>query len=97
MPKPISAAEGRALVPGLRVVLVTMDSHLASAAERAHRTLSRSVPGLSLSVRWVATAMTDIARASSASAAAVGLTATGPGANRSRPRYTMRGRSPRLL
>ncbi|MBA4192939.1 MAG: magnesium chelatase subunit H [Comamonadaceae bacterium] len=47
MPKPISAAEA---APGLRVVLVTMDSHLASAAERAHRTLARQLPGVSLSV-----------------------------------------------
>ena len=34
----------------MRVVLVTMDSHLASAAERAHRTLARQLPGVSLSV-----------------------------------------------
>jgi len=47
MPKPTSAAEA---TPGLRVVLVTMDSHLASAAERAHRTLSRQLPGVSLAV-----------------------------------------------
>jgi magnesium chelatase subunit H len=54
MPKPISAAEGQVMVPGLRVVLVTMDSHLASAAERAHRSLSKAVPGLSLTVHAAA-------------------------------------------
>jgi magnesium chelatase subunit H len=47
-PKRISAAEATA-VP-LRVVLVTMDSHLASAAERAHRQLARELPGLTLTV-----------------------------------------------
>ena len=54
MPKLTSAADGRpgtaTVVPGMRVVLVTMDSHLASAAERAHRSLARAVPGLSLVV-----------------------------------------------
>ena len=54
MPKPTSAAEranaaGRPVVP-VRVVLVTMDSHLASAAERAQRTLARELPGLTLGV-----------------------------------------------
>ena len=34
----------------MRVVLVTMDSHLASAAERAHRTLAQELPGVSLSI-----------------------------------------------
>ena len=34
----------------MRVVLVTMDSHLASAAERSTRTLGRSIPGLALAV-----------------------------------------------
>ena len=34
----------------MRVVLVTMDSHLASAAERANRELARTLPGLTLSV-----------------------------------------------
>ncbi|WP_066258941.1 magnesium chelatase subunit H [Hydrogenophaga flava] len=50
MPKPTSAADARPLSPGVRVVLVTMDSHLASAAERANRSLSKAVPGLSLVV-----------------------------------------------
>jgi magnesium chelatase subunit H len=52
MPKPTSAAEDRATA--LRVVLVTMDSHLASAAARAHRQLARAIPGLSLSVHAAA-------------------------------------------
>lgn len=50
MPKPTSAADARPLWPGMRIVLVTMDSHLASAAERAHRSLAKAVPGLSLVV-----------------------------------------------
>ncbi|RJP64618.1 MAG: magnesium chelatase subunit H [Comamonadaceae bacterium] len=54
MPKPISAADSQVLSPGMKVVLVTMDSHLASAAERAHRSLAKTVPGLSLSVHAAA-------------------------------------------
>jgi magnesium chelatase subunit H len=54
MPKPISAADSQVLLPGMKVVLVTMDSHLASAAERAHRSLAKTVPGLSLSVHAAA-------------------------------------------
>ncbi len=38
-----------AAVP-MRVVLVTMDSHLAGAAERAQRKLARDLPGLSFSI-----------------------------------------------
>jgi len=38
----------------MRVVIVTMDSHLASAAERAHRTLARTLPGLMLTVHAAA-------------------------------------------
>ena len=52
MPKPTSAAERAG--PALRVVLVTMDSHLASAAERANRQLAKAVPGLSLVVHAAA-------------------------------------------
>lgn len=56
-PKRISVAEGSGraapAVP-MRVVLVTMDSHLASAAERAHRQLARALPGLSLQVHAAA-------------------------------------------
>jgi len=46
MPKLISAAEARSAAVPLRVVLVTMDSHLAGAAERAHQRLKRELPGL---------------------------------------------------
>jgi magnesium chelatase subunit H len=57
MPKLISAAEAKAAsvasVP-MRVVLVTMDSHLASAAERAHRTLGKHMPGLRFTVHAAA-------------------------------------------
>lgn len=53
MPKPTSAAEGAAALP-MHVVLVTMDSHLASAAARAHRTLRKKMPGLRLSVHAAA-------------------------------------------
>ena len=38
----------------MRVVLVTMDSHLASATERASTTLAKSMPGLRLSVHAAA-------------------------------------------
>lgn len=38
----------------MNVVIVTMDSHLASAAERAHAALSRSLPGLRLTVHAAA-------------------------------------------
>lgn len=44
MPKPISAAEA----PSIRVVVVTLDDHLAGAALRCERALQRSIPGLSL-------------------------------------------------
>ena len=57
MPKPISAAEPAVTAkatPLMRVVLVTMDSHLASAAERAGRTLARTLPGLSFTVHAAA-------------------------------------------
>ncbi len=38
----------------MRVVIVTMDSHLASAAERANRTLARTLPGMKLTVHAAA-------------------------------------------
>jgi len=38
----------------MNVVVVTMDSHLASAAERAHATLSQALPGLRLTVHAAA-------------------------------------------
>jgi magnesium chelatase subunit H len=49
LPRARAAAGTRVRVP-MHVVLVTMDSHLASAAERAHRVLARQLPGLTLSV-----------------------------------------------
>ena len=54
MPKRISDADvaaghGRGATP-LRVVVVTMDSHLAGAAARAEATLRSEIPGLSLVV-----------------------------------------------
>ncbi|QTN24671.1 magnesium chelatase subunit H [Rhizobacter sp. AJA081-3] len=53
MPKPTTAASGSAALP-MHVVLVTMDSHLASAAARANHTLSKAMPGLRLSVHAAA-------------------------------------------
>ena len=50
----LGAVSEVALHPTMRVVLVTMDSHLASAAARANRTLARAMPGLSLSVHAAA-------------------------------------------
>jgi len=49
------AAPPRAEVPGgaatrIRVVIVTMDTHVASATARAHLALKRDLPGLELSV-----------------------------------------------
>ena len=69
MPKRISPAEA----PEIRVVLVTMDSHLARAAERAAAALRRELPGLRFALHaaedWAADAgalaacREDIARA----------------------------------
>ena len=53
MPKPTTAASGPAALP-MHIVLVTMDSHLASAAARANHTLSKAMPGLRLSVHAAA-------------------------------------------
>lgn len=59
MPKRTSAAErpagpsAQAPLP-VRVVIVTMDSHLAGAAQRAGAALAREVPGLVLSVHAAA-------------------------------------------
>jgi magnesium chelatase subunit H len=50
MPKPTSAAER---IP-VRVVILTLDSHLASAVDRAGHTLSRDLPGLSLAIHVAA-------------------------------------------
>ncbi len=46
---PARPAAATAVAP-VRVVIVTMDTHLAGAAERAHRALGGSIPGLTLSV-----------------------------------------------
>jgi magnesium chelatase subunit H len=46
MQKRTSAAE----TPGIRVVMVTMDSHLSGAADRAACRLARDIPGLSLKI-----------------------------------------------
>jgi len=50
MPRPISLAEPTPV----RVVIVTMDSHLAGPAERARETLAREIPGLVLSLHAAA-------------------------------------------
>ncbi len=51
MPKPTTAAErARAGLPGIRVVIVTMDSHLVSAVQRARSQLARRLPGLTLTI-----------------------------------------------
>ena len=46
MPKPTSDADAAPL----RVVIVTLDNHLASATERACRRLKRGLPSLDLSL-----------------------------------------------
>ena len=51
-PKRISAADSKPVT--MRVVVVTMDSHLASATERANAALAQSMPGLKLSVHAAA-------------------------------------------
>ena len=52
MQKLISAAEAKPSGPStpIRVVVVTMDTHLASAAQRANAALLREIPGLQLSM-----------------------------------------------
>ena len=50
MPKRTSAADA---IP-IRVVIVTMDSHLATATDRARRALAREIPGLALTVHAAA-------------------------------------------
>ena len=51
-PKPTSVADAHALArrTPVRVVVVTMDTHLASAAERARGTLAREFPGLTVAL-----------------------------------------------
>ena len=54
MQKLISAAEAKAAIATtttpIRVVVVTMDTHLASSTQRAHARLIREIPGLHLSM-----------------------------------------------
>ncbi len=53
MPKPISAAKSSgetALVCPIRVVIVTMDTHLATATARARARLMRQLPSLRLTM-----------------------------------------------
>ena len=54
MPKPTSAAERTAAAPRMRVVLLTMDHHLASAARGAAQRLTQRLPGLSFDVHSAA-------------------------------------------
>ncbi len=54
MLKPISAAKPMLPATPVRVVIVTMDSHLSGAVERANRILVKQLPGLSLSVHAAA-------------------------------------------
>ncbi|MGQ0699248.1 MAG: cobaltochelatase subunit CobN, partial [Panacagrimonas sp.] len=51
MPRHTSVAEP---APPVRVVIVTMDNHLASATDRARATLAKQVPGLSLRMHTAA-------------------------------------------
>jgi magnesium chelatase subunit H len=55
-PKRTSAAESAVVggTPPLRVVIVTLDSHLASATQRAQHALLRDLPGLRLSLHAAA-------------------------------------------
>jgi magnesium chelatase subunit H len=56
-PRPTSAADRvrvSAIAPTVRVVVVTLDSHLASATERAQHLLLRELPGLRLSLHAAA-------------------------------------------
>ncbi|HJE24185.1 MAG TPA: magnesium chelatase subunit H [Methylorubrum populi] len=54
MPRRISADR-----PGIRIVIVTLDNHLASAVERARLRLATEMPGLSLSFHAAAEWETD--------------------------------------
>ena len=55
MPKPISRAEPTPV----KVVIVTMDPHVASATDRARVTLARQIPGLSLEMHAAAEFASD--------------------------------------
>jgi magnesium chelatase subunit H len=58
MRKPTSAAEETSV----KVVIVTMDSHVASATDRARLTLAKDIPGLQLSVHAASEFAADPAR-----------------------------------
>ncbi len=54
MPRPTTAAEtGNPVVP-VRFVIVTLDSHLAGAIDRAKPELERVIPGLQISLHAAA-------------------------------------------
>ncbi|MGJ7613998.1 MULTISPECIES: magnesium chelatase subunit H [unclassified Variovorax] len=53
-PKPISASDRGGTQAAMHVVIVTMDSHLASATERAWRGLRKTLPALRLTVHAAA-------------------------------------------
>ncbi len=53
-PKRTSAVDSGRAGSAMRVVVVTMDSHLASAAERAHLRVASSLPGLHLTIHAAA-------------------------------------------
>ncbi|MCF4126292.1 magnesium chelatase subunit H [Methylobacterium sp. SyP6R] len=59
MPKRISAGDGPGALPELRVVIVTLDNHLAGAVERARRVLAETAPGLVLGFHAAAEWETD--------------------------------------
>ncbi|MBB1077802.1 magnesium chelatase subunit H [Rhodoferax sp. 4810] len=52
--KHISAAEQTMMQTPMKVVLLTMDNHLASAAERSSKALRKSIPGLSFRIHSAA-------------------------------------------
>jgi len=54
MPKRTSAADCKPACTPVKVVIVTMDTHLSSTAARAHSALARDLPGLSLKVHAAA-------------------------------------------
>ncbi|MGX7706828.1 magnesium chelatase subunit H [Methylobacterium sp. Gmos1] len=59
MPKRISAGDALPALPELRVVIVTLDNHLAGAVERARRELARTAPALVLGFHAAAEWETD--------------------------------------
>ena len=54
MPRPTSAADQGLAAMDIRVVIVTMDSHVASAVGRARAQLSKRMPALTISVHAAA-------------------------------------------